>query len=353
MSVGNRDINSSSPTAMTMAKMDPFTHDVIFIDGLWGTGKSVLAPILSGMRGVEKFIPDPAFEYLCILHHLKRLDLDSAVAMIQTYSDIDQYHNLIGRGVNLRWSDDSGAANNPGTLRYLRRLFDGTEGDSVVERINRDNLALNIMSHILLQVAGPLFEAFGDRLKLIEMVRHPAYLVQHWHAYLSRFAGPREFTVSFDCGGHKVPWFAASWSDEYLGLSVTDRVLASLVRLYDWLFSVIDETDRRRLLVVSFENTAFSPGPMLGQLETFLGRAHHPRVGRILRAQKLPRRRIMQGKGHAAYGWHLSLEASEREEYDALLAFVRESGTARYIDPFTALITDYNRRWPSLLNEFE
>src|SRR5438046_6974013 len=47
--------------SMELAKFNPFTNDVIFIDGLWGSGKSVLAPIMSGMRGVEKQKLDPAF----------------------------------------------------------------------------------------------------------------------------------------------------------------------------------------------------------------------------------------------------------------------------------------------------
>ena len=39
---------------LELAKVHPFTHDVVFIDGFWGSGKSLLAPIMSGMRGIEK-----------------------------------------------------------------------------------------------------------------------------------------------------------------------------------------------------------------------------------------------------------------------------------------------------------
>ena len=39
---------------ISLRKFNPFADDIIFIDGLWGTGKSLLYPIVSGMEGVEK-----------------------------------------------------------------------------------------------------------------------------------------------------------------------------------------------------------------------------------------------------------------------------------------------------------
>lgn len=313
----------------------------------------MIAPIVSGMKGVEKQKLNYLFEYLCILRYLNKLDSDAATAMLQTYSDLDQYHNLIGREVNLRWEDSSGAAKNPGALRYIRRMF-GPEGDQIVERINGENLALNIMSHMILPMAESLLEAFGERLKIIEVVRHPLYMVTHWHAYLSRFEGPREFTLSFEIEGHKVPWFAADWYEEYVKLSITDRILASIVRLYERLFKVIDEMDQREqpLLVTSFEQVVLDPEPVLKQLEQFLGRAHNPRLNIILRKQKLPRERITHGKGNAAYGWQAGIESSERDEYEKLTAFIQTSGSDKYLDLYAKLITEYNQRWPSELSQF-
>ncbi len=39
---------------MELEKTNSFCNDVVFIDGLWGTGKSLLSPIISGMDRVEK-----------------------------------------------------------------------------------------------------------------------------------------------------------------------------------------------------------------------------------------------------------------------------------------------------------
>jgi len=338
---------------MRLEKFNTFTHDVVFMDGLWGTGKSVLTPIISGMKGVEKQKLDYVFEYLCVLRHLKKIDADAVQAMLQTYADVDQYHNLIGREVNLRWNDDSGVANNPSSLRYIKRIF-GPEGDPIVEKINHENLALHIMTHMMLTVAEPLLDAFGQRLKFIEVVRHPLYMVRHWHAYLSRYNGPRIFTISFNAQGHKVPWFARDWSEEYIRLSLMDRVLKSIIELYNRLFQAIDLLNQRgaSLLVTSFEKVVLDTEPVLRQLEEFLGRQHHPRLKRILKKQKLPRSRITHGIGHSAYGWTAGSEADEQTEYENLAAWIRESGSECYCAAFGNLIAEYNRRWPSILSSF-
>lgn len=337
---------------MKIAKSNTFSHDIIFIDGTWGTGKSIIGPIISGMDRVEKQRFDPIFEYLCELNHLGELGDDATVALLRMYADTDQYHNLLGREINLRWKDDTGSVNNPGWFRYARRLFQ-SGGEATVELINRDNLALAVMSHFILPVARPMASAFGARLKLVEMVRHPLYMITHWQSYLSRFEGAREFTLSLETEGKKVPWFAADWSTEFVELSSMDKVLTSIVRLYRWMFSVIDEPPGGvALLVVSFEQMVLDPEPVITRLESFLGRPHHPRVGRILRSQKLPRERISQGKGHAAYGFQRTCAASEGDEYLTLLDAVKRQGSAARVDEFLTLISEYNHRWPSVLSQF-
>lgn len=340
--------------SLQLRKFNTLTHDVIFIDGLWGTGKSIIGPIVSGMRGVEMQKLAYIFEYLCVLRYLNKLAPDAARAMLAMYSDITQYHNVVGREVNLRWTDHSGPAKNPNSLRYLQRLV-GPEGDSVIERINADNLAVHIMSHMILPIGEPLFETFGSRLRIVEVVRHPLYMVSHWHSYLSRFDGPREFTIAFDVAGNKVPWFAANWAEEYVALSPADRILTSIVRLYEQSFGAIDRLASRRgsLLVLTFEQLVLDPHRAMQQLEEFLGRAHHPRLRSLLRQQRLPRVLLNQGTGHKDYGWHATADVSEQDAYEKLWEPIRASASEKYLGQFKDLIAKYNARWPSVVSTFQ
>ncbi|MFM7492621.1 MAG: hypothetical protein ACKO2A_01790, partial [Acidimicrobiaceae bacterium] len=162
---------------------------------------------------------------------------------------------------------------NPGSLTYLKRLFH-PGGDIVAEQISRENLALLIASHELIAVSDLLYKSYGSRLKLIEVVRHPVHLFNNVRDYTATFERAREFTLSFEVEGVKVPWFAAKWADEFVASSITDRALLSIARMQTDMINAIDSinTAQKPLLVLSFENTVLQPHDSINRLEKFLGR---------------------------------------------------------------------------------
>ena len=329
-------------------------NDIIFVDGLWGVGKSLLSPIVNNMEKVEMVKLEMVYEYICIMRHLDQITPAAASFVLQSYADDSQYSNLIGRHVNLRWNDYTGLANNPNKLRCIKRLFGG-EGDQKIDEINKNNIALHIMPHMIMLVSDPLFDAYGDRLKLIEIVRHPLYMVKHWYAYLQQFDSPRELTVCIDYHGNKLPWFAAGWADEFIEANTMDRVLLSIVRLCGWLEDSIQKATAKgnRVLTLSFESLAMAPTEPLQQLEVFLGRAHHPNLSSILRKEKIPRQVISQGKGYASYGWVKTDNESEAQAYAKNLEFVRTHGSPEHVNNLLKLIETYNAKYPSVLAKYQ
>ncbi|MFM8522458.1 MAG: hypothetical protein ACKOBK_10200, partial [Acidimicrobiaceae bacterium] len=273
---------------------------------------------------------------------------------LKIYADLSQYNNLIGREVNLRWSDDSGLRNNPGSLTYLKRLFH-PGGDIVAEQISRENLALLIASHELIAVSDLLYKSYGSRLKLIEVVRHPVHLFNNVRDYTATFERAREFTLSFEVEGVKVPWFAAKWADEFVASSVTDRALLSIARMQSDMINAIDSIDaaQKPLLVLSFENTVLHPQESVNRLEKFLGRQSTRRTKRVLRQQNLPRQQISAGKATSSYSFNSSGPSSEGGVYKKILSEIQASGSASAIAEFRSAIDTYNSRWPSQLSELE
>lgn len=339
---------------MLINKVKSLTSDIIFIDGLWGAGKSVLGPIVSGMERVEKVKIEHIYEYVAILSYLEKIQPDAASWMLKTYGDLSQYNNLIGREVNLRWNDDSGLSINPNMLVYIKRLFKG-EGDKKFIEINENNIALNVMSHMLMLVANPIFDTYGDRVKVIEIVRHPLYMVMHWFTFLERIDSARVFTLSFQYKGVRIPWFVAGWEDEYVEANTMDKVLLCLIKLYAWLENSTDKATAggNQVLTLSFESLVMFPSKPLQEVEIFLGRKHYPKLTSLLRKQKIPRKTISEGKGHAAYGWTNNSDKSEAQIYEQNLKFVRDNGTEGNISNFLKLIESYNTRYPSILTEFQ
>mgnify|MGYP000117562632 FL=1 len=120
---------------MKIEKNSTFENDIIFVDGLWGTGKSILGPIISNMHEVEKIKSESIYEYMSWLNQLGKIDEDAAVWMMRTYADSSQYHNRIGREINSRWSDDTGLKQVINKWDYIKRLF-GKEGNDFVNEIN-------------------------------------------------------------------------------------------------------------------------------------------------------------------------------------------------------------------------
>jgi hypothetical protein len=284
---------------------------------------------------------------------LKKIEADAADTLLKIYADLSQYNNLIGREVNLRWNDASGPSNNTDTFKYILRMF-SKEGDTIVKDINERNLALNILSHLIFPVSKPLVKAYGSRLKIIEMVRHPVYMVQHWYSYLSRFDGEREFTICFDYNRQKVPWFAETWQDKFVEMSIMDRSLHSIIFLYELLFESLSTLNKEstNTMVITFESFVMNTENELKRLQDFLGRSHSAKIKKILKQQKVPRNLLSQGIGRAGYGWKKSDADSEKKEYDHKLEFIRKKASENTLLEFDKLIKKYNDKWPSILSDY-
>ena len=339
---------------LELKRFQPFLNDVIVVDGFWGGGKSVVTSLVGSLTGVEKKKIEHVYEYVCVTHALGKMSADAATSLLQIYADLSQYNNLIGREVNLRWSDDSGFRNNPGSFSYLARLF-FQGGDSVPEQINLKNLALLIASHELLPVGDILIKAFGTRLKLIEVVRHPVHLFNNVHDYFGTFERSREFTLSFEHRNTKIPWFAESWADEYVDSSVTDRALLSISRMQK---SMIETTEKLQIssapiLVLAFEQTVLDPQTVLTQLETFLDRKRTNRTKRVLRHQALPRKQISAGRSTSSFSFTSKPTSTEAEIYKRITDSITSDASATAIEEFRVAISDYNARWDSPLVALE
>ena len=338
---------------MALEKRHTFSNDIIFIDGFWGTGKSLLGPILSGMDRVERFRFESVYEYVSLLFHLGKITEDGAVWMLRTYADQSQYHNTIGREVNLRWRDDSGFKYAPNKLKILQRLF-GPEGDSKVEEINRENLAYCVTSHLLMLTPALLPLAYGKRVKIIEVVRHPLYLVRTFASYLARFESPREFTMALYTNDAKVPWFAQDWSAEFIRSNPTEQAVLCITRLYPWLDKKIKSARASGLTILdlSFEELVFRTDETLKKLEQFTGRTHNSQIAKILKRQMLPRETIAKGRGHSNYGWRRS-DKTEHEFYAELLEGVQANCSVELQNEMLKVISWYDEKYPSLLAHYQ
>ena len=84
-------------------------NKIIFIDGLIGGGKSLIANITGSIKDVDWWRYESKFEQICSLNYSKKIDIEDASNLIVKFYNEIYYDNFILRHVNLR-------------KRYIERL---------------------------------------------------------------------------------------------------------------------------------------------------------------------------------------------------------------------------------------
>jgi hypothetical protein len=326
---------------------------VVVVDGVPGCGKTLFSAIVSSLARVELEKYDYALEQSCQLRKLGKLEEDAAQTMVRLCTDLDLYNLMMARETNFRWSDLSGVWSNPRPWRYLKRAFGPGDG-AVTPRIAAERPILHLVTHNLLAVGAPLFPALGERLRVVEVVRHPLYSLKQWRLYIERYGlDERDFTVWFGGpGGKALPWFAHGWEARYLAANPMDRVILCLERLLGLARETLESRplhERDRVLTIPFEPFVKEPEPWMGKLCAFLGTERIPETERELRRQKVPRAMIADGIDLAIYrenGWKPPVAGDESGELALRRKYaVDEGATPEGLAVLDRLCREYEETW--------
>lgn len=281
----------------------------VFVGGHPGCGKTMFTPIVGSLARVEIQKFNYVLEHICSLYILGKIPEDSATAILRMLVDMDLYNLAMSRETNFRLSDLSSVFKNPGTWRYIRRLFQ-TGDTAVMERIRKEKPILQITTHNILVLSPPLFKALGDRLRVVEVVRHPLYMIKQWYLYIERYGTDvRDFTVWFEYQGHSLPYFVRGWEEKYLQANPMDKAIYSIEHLSllgEQVLQNLSEQEKRQVMIVPFEGFVLNPWPYLRDLESLLGTQVTASTRRQLKRQNVPRKMIADGIPepiYKQYGW--------------------------------------------------
>ena len=338
-----------------LKKFDDFGNDVVVVDGLWGSGKQLVSTLVGGFERVEHFKYNPDYDYLCATAHLDAMNNNATVTLLQLIAGRNQYYNLIGREVNLRWRDETGPRFHPTPFKFLSRLF-SKDGEAIAKTIDELNIANNITTHCIYPISQPIVDAFGSRLKFIEVVRHPLHLVTHWSRFLepNRWRRVREINLTVDYKGNKVPWFAATWAEDFAEAKTFDQALLCVNFLANWVMDVAQAkpVDESKFHFVQFEKLVLDPDTEISRMGTFLGRTTTRGMKKIMRQNAIPRKNIADGpKMGQNYRW-TALEKDENV-YEEAMQMIHEQGSPELVASFLKTIRRYNSIWQGPLARFE
>ncbi|KAF5416488.1 MAG: hypothetical protein C5S38_02780 [Candidatus Methanophagaceae archaeon] len=242
-----------------LVRNNNLVEKLVIVDGIGRSGKSLMGVTLASMLNVEKERIDAMLDYIPRLYAMNKLSRDAAVTMLRIEVDNRLYDTMISRAVNFRPSDYTGIFKYPNPLRYIERLFLEEEGAPVVERVRKEKPIFQNMTHDGLSYAKIFFEAFGDKLFFIEMLRNPIDIVYDWHIrdFGTRIGkDPREFQFTFEWKGEMVPIMAHGWEDEYLTISPVERIIRMIDTMYRKNIKTYNELTREqkeRIFFVVFD----------------------------------------------------------------------------------------------------
>jgi hypothetical protein len=316
------------------------SQKIILLDGISGTGKTMFSPLLASYQHVQNPRFEYMIEYLSLSHHFGKITEDAASSLLNLLADTKCYDGIISRDVNFRPSDLSGVLSNGNFWRYFFQLF-YNDGEQAHKKIKETRPALLFVTHQLLTCYNTLLHAFGDRLRVVEMVRHPVYLVDHWLTYIDLFGkSERDLSVWIEYEGMTLPWPTTGWEARFNSSNQYDKVIYLLEYLFRPIFKLAEKKDIRgqTLFFVPFEKFVLHPDDCLKELEVFLGLKKSSKIFRHLRKEKVPRKSINEGPKKSIYmRYGVSKEASsmnDAQEYDLRIEKIKGRSSK---DAFIAL----------------
>lgn len=164
------------------------------------------------------------------------------------------------------------------------------DGKVVVDRIQKEKSILHIISHQPLRTMDLAFRAFGNRLRVIENVRHPLFLLEHWYSYIDRHGTDRrDFTIWINYKRKALPWFAVGREEKYDKSTSFDRVIYSiewLLNKVNEIVSNLDKDQKKQILFAPFEKFVLDPNPYLKAFSELLDTETTFKTRKALRKRK-------------------------------------------------------------------
>ncbi|MBI2870551.1 MAG: hypothetical protein HYY14_02445 [Candidatus Omnitrophica bacterium] len=345
-----RPVMQRSP--VRLVRKNRIADKVVIVNGLPGCGKTLVAPIVGALARMEVMHFDYQLEHACQLRYLNAIDDDAAISLVRTYTDLDLYHLTMSREVNFRPGDVSSVFKNARPMRYLKRFF-LPEGEEAVKRIQREKPILLLVTHVLVGIEGPILAALGDAVRIMEVIRHPLYMIKQTYTWMPR-AGvdPRVFSLCFEYRGHSLPYYAKGWEEKFLGSNRMDRTIYALEDMWRRMEQAVERLnpDQQKLIMkVPFEEYVLRPEPIMKRLELFLGTECVPETRRMMKKHHVPRKMIADGIGlpiYKVYGWRPPRRgATEADELRDRRAFAAREATPEALAVLDRYSAEYEEKY--------
>ena len=261
---------------------------LVIIDGFSNSGKSLIAPIISYLKGGENWIIDYKYESIAQLEYLNKLDKKTAKNTINLWLDSDIYDISISRKVNFRKTDMSSVYASGMEELYLERM-EKKDGDYIIDEIKKNQTVLPLHLHYIIGFS----DIYLDLAELyLIVIRNPLFLIKSWIEanWVNIFCQKqREFTLCIEKNDKKYPWFVKDYIKEYEEANDIEKSILIVYYFYKKMEKMIK--DRENVLIISFEDFIVNPNRYIKEISDKLHTTKKDDFDKIMKILNLPRQK--------------------------------------------------------------
>jgi len=317
---------------------DILLEKLVLVDGQAGCGKTLFSAIVSAMERVELLNYSCELENLCALNYLNKISEDAVESMIRIQMDLVIYETMMSRRANFRPGDISSVFKDVDMWKYFKRLFSKGNED-IPDIIKKEKPILHFATHNLLSFSEPVFNSLGERVVLIEILRHPLYmLIQQTLNQIknySSFGTARTFHLYIKHSNGQVPFWNYGQEELYFNSNPVERAIYEMKKLTELTENYNKQkvvSNDVKVLTIPFESFVLDPWPYLNKIEDLLGSKITSKTKKVIKKQNVPRKKVSDGIPLAIYkrcGWEAPDQSlTEKGELEKRRQFAVDQGAS-------------------------
>jgi hypothetical protein len=265
--------------------------NLIFIDGISRSGKSLFSSIISSFESMEHIQFFNLLEQVIPSIKLGGTNIDFAKSLLRIALNELAYDLQLSRNVNFRPDDQTGIDNykEPGTYRNRLKV---KEGDGVVDFIRNNEILIPFQTHDLM-VNIDIVDNLQIDYKMIELYRNPIDNLYSWwtRGWGERFFNdPRGFTLNISYGEIPIPWYCAGYEEQVVDLNPYEKCCMIGMDLINR--SVEKQKNAKhpdKIMTITFEEMVQRPQGQLQRISKFINKNSTKYTSEFLQAARCPR----------------------------------------------------------------
>ena len=290
-----------SKMPLELARPNRLCKRLVVVDGLPGSGKTMMSAVISSLERVELFKYSNEIETYCLLNYFGNIDTKTSTGLIKNQIDWIIYNQMMARETNFRFSDLSSVFKSNKKFKYFKRLF-GPGDEAVPRLIEKQKPILHLVTHCLSAFAKPLLDSLEKNMILVNFHRNPLFMLKQnmWNMENLIFS-IRDFHLYYKLNNKKFPYYFKGQEEKMNSATPLEKVIYFLEFCRKIALNNTFKKYEKNYYELTFESFVSNPFPHISEMEKLLNTKQTSNTPSILKREKIPRTNISHGRDMPIY----------------------------------------------------